>query len=158
MGRTQFSSREIGNVQRNDFDIITSGQAVITKILAGTNITISQTGVDSGTGDVTINASISGGGITRSINNISVNTTGAAASSTDYVYFCTGAITFTLPTAIGNTNRYTIISRGTQTLIIATTLSQTIAFYPSAPATTATIIQQGTVVEFFSDGANWWTI
>lgn len=94
----------------------------------------------------------------RSINNVSVNTTALAVVFTEYVYFCTGGITLTLPTAIGNTSRYTIINKGTQTLIIATTLSQTIAFYPSAPATTATITQQGTVVEFFSDGANWWTI
>ena len=55
MSKTQVTSREIGFVQRNDFDIITTGQSVIAKIIAGTNITISSTGVDAGTGDVTVN-------------------------------------------------------------------------------------------------------
>lgn len=54
MGRTQLTTREIGSVQRNDFDTTTSGQAVITKAVAGTNISLSSTGADAGTGDVTI--------------------------------------------------------------------------------------------------------
>jgi hypothetical protein len=54
-----------GDVFRNDINTTTSGSAVITKIIAGTNITISSTGVDAGTGDVTINAT-GGGGITGS--------------------------------------------------------------------------------------------
>jgi len=45
-----------GTVQRVDLDVATIGQAVIRKIVQGTNITISSTGADSGTGDVTINA------------------------------------------------------------------------------------------------------
>lgn len=61
MPRTQLTTREIGSVQRDDLDVTTAGQAVVRKIIAGTNITISQTGVDNGTGDVTINASSSGG-------------------------------------------------------------------------------------------------
>lgn len=100
----------------------------------------------------------SGTGITRVISNITIGTTGAAAANTDYTYFCSGTITFTLPTAVSNTNRYTIIHKDTLTLTIATTASQTIAFYPSAPAITATIKTQGLVTEFFSDGTNWWTI
>lgn len=62
MSRTLLSSREIGNVQRNDLDITTTGEAVIRKVIAGTNVTLSSTGVDSGTGDVTINASGGGSG------------------------------------------------------------------------------------------------
>jgi hypothetical protein len=45
-----------GDVFRNDLNVTTSGSAVIRRIIAGTNITISSTGVDTGTGDVTINA------------------------------------------------------------------------------------------------------
>jgi hypothetical protein len=56
MPRTQLTSREIGSVQRNDIDTSTTGQALITKILPGTGISLSSTGVDAGTGDVTINA------------------------------------------------------------------------------------------------------
>jgi hypothetical protein len=74
------------------------------------------------------------------------------------VYFVSGTTTLTLPTAAGNTNRYTIIHTDTNNLTIATTSAQTIAFYPAIPATTAVVTAQGTVVELYSDGANWWTI
>ena len=43
------------SIQRVDLDIATTGQAVTRRIIAGTNITIGSTGVDTGTGDVTIN-------------------------------------------------------------------------------------------------------
>jgi hypothetical protein len=42
-------------IQRVDLDTSTAGQAVVAKIVQGTGITISSTGADSGTGDVTIN-------------------------------------------------------------------------------------------------------
>ena len=45
-----------GTIQRSDLDVSTSTKAVITKVIAGTNITLSSTGPDAGTGDVTINA------------------------------------------------------------------------------------------------------
>ena len=53
-----------GDVLRNDLNITTSGSAVIRRIIAGTNITISSTGVDTGTGDVTINATGGTGTVT----------------------------------------------------------------------------------------------
>jgi hypothetical protein len=49
-----------GDVLRADLNTSTSGSAVITKIIAGTNISISSTGVDAGTGDVTISATGTG--------------------------------------------------------------------------------------------------
>ena len=49
-----------GTIQRADLDVSTIGQAVVAKILQGTNVTLSSTGGDSGTGDVTI--SVPGGG------------------------------------------------------------------------------------------------
>jgi hypothetical protein len=55
MAATQVNSDGIGEVRRNDLDITTSGEAVLRKIIAGTNVSISSTGVDAGTGDVTIN-------------------------------------------------------------------------------------------------------
>jgi hypothetical protein len=45
-----------GTIQRADLDTTTVGQAVAAKLIQGTNITLSSTGADSGTGDVTINA------------------------------------------------------------------------------------------------------
>lgn len=46
-------------IQRQDLDTVTTAQAVITKVVAGTGITLSSTGVDPGTGDVTVNAAAS---------------------------------------------------------------------------------------------------
>ena len=43
-----------GSVQRADMNTATSGQAVVTKIVQGSNITISSSGIDPGTGDVTV--------------------------------------------------------------------------------------------------------
>ena len=58
-----------GDVTRADVNTSTSGSALITKLIAGTNITITSTGVDAGTGDVTINAtggsSLNGTGFVR---------------------------------------------------------------------------------------------
>jgi len=50
-----------GSIQRADIDTSTVGQAVVTKLVQGTNVTLSSTGADSGTGDVTIN--VPGGGV-----------------------------------------------------------------------------------------------
>jgi hypothetical protein len=63
MGVTQLKAEQYGSgsVERTDLNTTSAGKAVVAKIIAGTNITISQTGVDAGTGDVTINAT--GGGI-----------------------------------------------------------------------------------------------
>lgn len=46
-----------GSIQRVDLDTTTTGLAVVTKIVAGTNVSISSSGIDPGTGDVTINVS-----------------------------------------------------------------------------------------------------
>lgn len=58
MPKTEIRSGQIldTSVSRADMNIATTGSAVITKVIAGTNVTIGSTGVDAGTGDVTINA------------------------------------------------------------------------------------------------------
>ena len=45
-------------VQRQDLDTSTVGQAVVTKIIQGSGIALSSTGADSGTGDVTVSATV----------------------------------------------------------------------------------------------------
>jgi hypothetical protein len=50
-----------GTIQRPDLDVTTVSKAVVAKIIQGTNVTLTSTGADSGTGDVTI--SVPGGGI-----------------------------------------------------------------------------------------------
>lgn len=61
MAKTEIRSGQVKDqtINRDDIDITTAGKALVTKIIAGDNISISGTGVDSGTGDVTINANIS---------------------------------------------------------------------------------------------------
>jgi hypothetical protein len=52
-----------GSIQRIDLDAATPGAAVVRRLIAGTNVTLTSTGPDSGTGDVTISAA-SGGSAT----------------------------------------------------------------------------------------------
>lgn len=93
----------------------------------------------------------SGGGITRSVNSTSGNVSAGAAANTDYVYFITGAHTVTLPTAVGNTNRYTFVRTGASTGSIATTSSQTI----NGAAAPLDIVQQWAALSLISNGTNW---
>jgi len=60
MGRTQLTGDQIkdGHIYREDLNTTTTGKAVITKALAGKGITLSNTGVDSGTGDVTFSSEL----------------------------------------------------------------------------------------------------
>jgi hypothetical protein len=51
-----------GSIQRADLDTSTVGQAVVAKLVQGTNVTLSSTGADSGTGDVTISVPTGGTG------------------------------------------------------------------------------------------------
>lgn len=89
-------------------------------------------------------------GISRSINSISSNTNAGSAANTDYVYFVSGTTTLTLPTAVGNTNRYTVKNTGAGTIIIATTSAQTIDGSASASLPVA-----NTSLDLISDNANW---
>lgn len=64
MAKTEITGDQIldGTVNRDDLDTTTSGGAVISKVIAGTNVTLTYTGADPGTGDVTINFVGGGGG------------------------------------------------------------------------------------------------
>lgn len=55
---TRVRSKEIGDsgVKRSDLNTSDTNDAVIAKVIAGENIQIASTGIDSGTGDVTINS------------------------------------------------------------------------------------------------------
>jgi hypothetical protein len=56
MGRTQIGSLLIENssIGRSDVNTTTSGESLITKVLVGSGLSASRTGVDVGTGDVTL--------------------------------------------------------------------------------------------------------
>ncbi len=90
-----------------------------------------------------------GSGITRSISSISGNTSAGATATTDYVYICTATLTLTLPTAVGNTNLYTVkTTSGTTT--VATTGGQTID-----GGANDTITVANTSHAYISNGTNW---
>jgi hypothetical protein len=88
MARTTLTGRQIsdGSVQRADIDISTTGQALITKVIAGTNVTITSTGANSGTGDVTINASVSG---TSTPHNLTSHTDWPSGLTVAEIGYCT---------------------------------------------------------------------
>jgi len=70
MAKTSIRGTQILNntVQRQDIDTLTTGQALVTKLVQGTNVTLSSTGADSGTGDVTV--SVPNAGISTDSGNI----------------------------------------------------------------------------------------
>jgi hypothetical protein len=97
-----------------------------------------------------INSLVAGGGISRIVSSVSTATSAGFAAKTDYVYFVSGATTITLPTAVGNTNLYTVKNTGSNTVTIATTSSQTID-----GSLTITLPVANTSADIVSDGSNW---
>ena len=75
MAQTAIRGTQVANstIQRVDLDTTTVGQAVVAKIIQGTNVALSSTGGDSGTGDVTI--SVPGGGVGPAGTNATTTTT-----------------------------------------------------------------------------------
>lgn len=57
MAITQLKSNQLGSnsVTRDDIDTTTTTKAVIAKVIAGDNVSLASSGVDAGTGDVTVN-------------------------------------------------------------------------------------------------------
>lgn len=118
---------------------------------AGSNVTFTVSSNDqTKMVDVTVAATGGSGGTVRSINSISSPTTAGATAGTDYVYLVSGTTTLTLPTAVTNTNLYTIKNVGTGVVTIATTSAQTID-----GSTTTVMPVQYTAVDLISDTANW---
>jgi hypothetical protein len=87
--------------------------------------------------------------IIRSVIAVSTNTTAAANTLTDYVYLVSGTTTLTLPTAVGNTNIYTIKNSGSNTVTVATTSSQTI------DGSLTVVLSVDASITVISDTANW---
>lgn len=124
----------------------------ITRVLqAGTNVTL--TGQGTTQSPYVVNATGGGGtsGITRSVSSISSPTTAGTTAATDYVYLVSGTTTLTLPTAVGNTNRYTVTNTGSNIVTVATTGGQTINGSSSATLPIANMS-----LDFISDNANWY--
>ena len=90
-----------------------------------------------------------GSGIVRSINSISANTTAGAALGTDYVYLASGTITLTIPTAVGNTNRYLMKNVGVGIVTLIFTSGQ------NAEGDTTATFSSGQGIELISNNANY---
>jgi hypothetical protein len=114
---------------------------------AGTGITFT-----SSAGTITFSSTSSGGGFARSINSFTTSTSAGSTASTDYVYICgsTGNINLTMPTAVSNTNRYSIKQNSIGTLTIITTSSQTID-----GVTGFVMSKQYQSIDLLSDNSNW---
>lgn len=135
----------------NDSDLLVPSQKAVktyadTKVPQTRSLTINGTAFDlSADRSWTISASAT------SVNVVSTNTAAGSAANTDYVYLVSGTTIITLPTAVGNTNRYTIKNSGTGVISIATTSSQTI----DGSASPITINVQNVSLDLISDGSNW---
>lgn len=93
-----------------------------------------------------------GGGTTRSVVSVTSATTLDATANTDYVALVGASGAPTMPTAVGNTNRYTVKNVTTTNRTIATTSSQTI------DGSSSIVIRPNESVDLISDNANWWVI
>ena len=106
-------------------------------------------------GETTISwATVAGGGtgITRTITSVAVNTTAAAAASTDYVYLCSGTMNLTMPTASSNLNRYSIKNSGVGTVTVLFTGGQ------NADGSTSLSLTPNTSIDLISNSSNWFVI
>lgn len=89
-------------------------------------------------------------GINRLIFSVSSPLTLGAAAETDYVYFVSGTTTVTMPTAVGNTNRYTVKNTGVNTVTIDFTGGQT-----GDGSASLSLPVSNTSLDLISDNSNW---
>ena len=81
---------------------------------------------DDGGGQITVTTGGGGGGITRTTSIVTATTTLPAAASTDYVFFCAAGIQILMPTAISNTDLYTIKNTSTSSVLVVASVGQAI--------------------------------
>lgn len=151
--RSEMATRGGGSMNRQIFVGNTNPLTRYTDInvKAGANVTLTYANNDTTKKvDITVAATGGGGGTIRSINSVSTNTNAGATAGTDYVYLCTGTMTITLPTAVANTNLYTVKNVGTGVVTVATTGGQTID-----GSVSISLVVQYTAVDLISDTSNW---
>lgn len=154
---------EINKIGTNPTGIDVGGSGKVVRYLDdGTEVSAHVTELNFGTGleaiyenngRVTVNnTGGAGSGITRTIVSTSGNATMGATASTDYVYIVTGAHTMTLPTAVGNTNLYTVRNNHSAPITVNTTSSQNIIGSVTA---TSYSVYNGDARSFISNGTAW---
>ena len=179
MGNTNIRSRQIkdADILKADINTTTTGSALITKVVSGTGISLSSTGVDAGTGDVTVSLA-SGVATAGTYDAVTVDTYGrvtsgtvggsgsgytvASVSTTPYTDTATSgtkvllvtassAITINLPTAVGNTATYIIKKiSGANSVTVDAFSTQTID-----GGLTAVLNKVYESITLVSDNSNW---
>lgn len=153
MANTTIRGQQIkdGDVTRADLNTATSGSAVIRKIVAGTNVSLTSTGADAGTGDVTIDVSTPSPTYAISTKTALYTET---ATSGEIILLCNtsgGTFTITLATAVSNTSKVTIKKiAGSSVVTIDANGTQTID-----GGLTATLNRIYESITLVSDGSNW---
>lgn len=147
------SSNRGGNANRNI--AIGGNTSVLSRytdinIKPGSNVTLTYSNNNTSKYlDLTI-AATGGAGTSRSISTVTVSSVLADTAATDIVVLANGGIKLTLPTAVANTNLYTIKNIGTSSVLVNTTGGQTIDSDP-----TVLMPVQYTAVDLISDNTNW---
>lgn len=145
-----------------DYSIPSGTETLTNKTISGSGNTLSNIGVSSisatgtpssttylrGDGSWSTPAG-GGGGITRSIVSVTSSTTLGGTALTDYVALIGASGAPTLPTAVSNTNRYTLKNVDATNKTVATTSSQTI------DGSTTFTLTPNAAIDVISDGANW---
>lgn len=132
MARTEVRSGQIkdGEVKRDDLNTTDSGQAVITKAIADHGISISETGADSGTGDVTFSA--------KTYEGVEVTgTTQQADPNTEYITNNASQVVVTLPSSISVGEKVRLIGKGAGGWRVSQNAGQTIRFGSASTTTGA---------------------
>lgn len=121
---------------------------------AGSNVTITYQNNDTTKKvDITISATGGGGGSTRLIQTIATSQTAGSSAGVDYVYLCSGTLTLTMPTTVGNTNLYTVKNIGAGIVTVNTTGGEVIDGSP-----TAIMPLQYTSIDLISNNSGNWDI
>lgn len=149
------SSMGGGNMNRNMLvsgNPSTLGRYTDVNFKPGANVTISYQNNDNlKTTDITIASSGGGGGGTsRNISTVSVSSVVAATPSTDIVVIAGAGIQLTLPTAVGNTNLYTIKNKSVSSVLLTPNGAEKIDDQANLILAT-----QYVSIDLISDNANW---
>lgn len=105
------------------------------------------------TGNATWQAAPGGGsGITRSVTVTSGSYTAGSTASTDYIYLVAGAHNATLPTASGNSNRYTFKNNHSASVTVTRAGADTVE------GATSISVSPGNSVDLISNGTSAWYV